>query len=177
MGARLQQETSIVAQALFVAIDGAVATLAQMPCPRRRRARACALIVALLGLGAAGCSSDRDGGTSRPTGTPDEVDVTALCRQLDVLATRADPVAAADVADPDTFTRTLDDAVDQYVADLRTLDEIAPEALHDAIDDVSRAMRRRDFAAALTARAPLDAFSAAECGAASTTTTVAPTAG
>ena len=75
----------------------------------------------------------------------------------------------ADVADPDAFTKTLDDAVDQYVADLRTLDKIAPEALHDAIGDVSRAMRRHDFAAALTARAPLDAFSAAECGAASTT--------
>jgi hypothetical protein len=110
----------------------------------------------------AGCSSGGGGGGgSAGSG----VDNHEACAQLDRLDRGADAIAQANIADPDVFAAEFDRAVDAYVADLAKLRKVAPESLHDPIDELRRDVSRHDFADGAPARAKLAAFATKKCGA------------
>ena len=114
--------------------------------------------------GIAGCGDDG--------GAAGEADDRAqeTCAVLDDLAGHALAVEQVNVADPDAFEATLDDAADAYADDLERLREVAPEHLDDPVDDVRRAVDDHDFEGALAARAPIDDYAAAACVAEPTST-------
>jgi hypothetical protein len=75
----------------------------------------------------------------------------------------ADGVARADVHDPDEFKKTLDDAVQEYVTNVRSLRAAAPRELGASLDRVESDVRQFRFDAARTDRARLDAYAARTC--------------
>jgi hypothetical protein len=87
------------------------------------------------------------------------------CAALDRLADTGAAVEHANVADPEAFADALSDAVHEYTGELDALRKVAPDELQDAIDEVDHAMSKHDFADAVAARAPLDAYAAAHCSA------------
>jgi hypothetical protein len=115
----------------------------------------------------AACSGGGGDGSSSSSGGGDGP--AATCAALDDLAGTAQAVEQADVTDPEAFEQTLERSVEQYTDRLDALRDVAPESLQRAIDRVERAVDKHDFPAALTARAPLDAYAAKECGPAAST--------
>jgi hypothetical protein len=84
-----------------------------------------------------------------------------LVAQLDATAAT---VARANVADPDAFKRTLENAVDRYVATVRELKRVTPADLRADLDRMEAAVHQYRFQDAATARASLDAFASTACG-------------
>jgi hypothetical protein len=99
--------------------------------------------------------------------TRSKADVCALVGQLDDTAST---VAKADVSDPDTFQKTLDGAVSDYVKTVRALRPLVPDRLHEDLDRLEAAIDQRDFSEALDARRALDGDDATACAASTTTT-------
>jgi hypothetical protein len=89
----------------------------------------------------------------------------------------ANTVAVADVHNPDTFKKTLDTAVRDYVANVRGLRAIAPADLHAGLTRVEADVQQYRFDVAATDRVGLDAYAARTCGrvAKTVTTTSGPT--
>jgi hypothetical protein len=116
------------------------------------------------GVVVAACSS---GGGSN-AGSRDE-----LCELVADLAATADAVETADVGDPESFQRALDDAVTRYVETVRRLRPLVPERLHDEVDHLEAAAEQHDFDEALAARRALAADEATACTSATTTSTQA----
>jgi hypothetical protein len=113
------------------------------------------------GVVVAACSS---GGASNRE-SKDEV-----CELVADLGDAGDAVAAADVADPESFRRALDDAVTRYVETVRKLRPLVPERLRDDLDHLEAAVEQYDFDEALTARRALAADEATACASATTST-------
>jgi len=156
----------MVAQAAFAATGRSVTTVTRMrlhPAPLARLGAGALAAVAVMALGA--CS----GGGSHSTSAPHRGDTKAACAQLARLEGHAGALAQVDVADPDAFNTALDRAVDDYVADLRKLRQVAPESLRPAIDDVQHAVVTHQFANGQAARAQLSAYEADHCTAPTTT--------
>ncbi len=99
----------------------------------------------------------------------------SACSFVSKLDDIANSVARADVHDPTTFKKTLDDAAHSYVANVRELRAVAPVELRSGLARVEADVQQYRFDAALTDRAALDAYAARPCGrvvtAATTTTT------
>jgi hypothetical protein len=114
------------------------------------------------------CGGGGGGGGSTKGDGPEQT-----CAALDRLAGTAVAVEQANVADPEAFADALSRSVHTYTAELDALRKVAPDELQDAIDDVDHAMSKHDFADAVAARAPLDAYAAAHCSAASAPTSLA----
>ena len=126
------------------------------------------LLVPLL-LGS--CGRVTGGSKSTKANTPSAC---SYVGKLDAIASR---VANADVHDPDTFKKTLDTAVHEYVTNVRELRAVAPADLSAGLQRVEADVQQYRFDAALTDRAALDSYAARTCGrsapAASSTTVVA----
>ena len=133
--------------------------------PRRRLQIAGVLLVPFL-LGACG----RVTGESKSTKT----NTPSACSYVTKLDDIARRVANADVHDPDTFKKTLDTAVHEYVTNVRELRAVAPADLSAGLQRVEADVQQYRFDAALTDRAALDSYAARTCGrsAPSTSTTV-----
>jgi hypothetical protein len=101
----------------------------------------------------------------------------AACTFVAKLDDIANAVRRADVRDPNTFKKTLDSAVHEYVANVRELRAVAPVELHAGLERVEADVQQYRFDAALTDRVPLDAYAARTCGRAvnAATTTSGPT--
>jgi hypothetical protein len=109
----------------------------------------------------AACSSGGGSGA----GSRDEI-----CMLVAELSDTGDAVAAADVADPESFRRALDDAVTRYVETVRKLRPLVPERLHDEVDRLEAAAEQYDFEEALAARRALAGDEATSCTSATTST-------
>jgi hypothetical protein len=114
-------------------------------------------------------------GCSHVTGSKSSKDDKPLtCTFIVKLDQIASTVAATDVHNPETFKHTLDGAVKEYVANVRSLRAIAPVDLHASLERVEADVQQYRFEAALTDRAALDAYAARTCDrVTSTATTVA----
>ncbi len=102
------------------------------------------------------------------------------CAYVAKLDTIADTVAKANVQDPDAFDKTLQTAVQDYVANVRELRANAPADLSTSLTQVEADVQQFRFDAAVTDRAPLDAYAARLCGRvapSSTASTSPPTTG
>ena len=86
------------------------------------------------------------------------------CAYVTKLDQIANTVAGADVRNPDTFKKTLDTAVRNYVTNVRALRAVAPADLATGLERVEADVQQYRFDAALTDRAPLDAYAARSCG-------------
>jgi hypothetical protein len=106
---------------------------------------------------AAGCSKVTGSKSSTP-GRP------LACTFIAKLDSIAHTVAQADVHDPDTFNATLQAAVRDYASNVRQLRAIAPSDLSASLARVEADVKQLRFDAALTDRAPLDAYAARSCG-------------
>jgi hypothetical protein len=122
------------------------------------------LLAACLFAGGALAACSGGGGDATSGSTGGGTGPAATCAALDDLAGTAQAMEQADVTDPEAFERTLERSVEQYTERLDALRDVAPESLQRAIDRVERAVDKHDFPAALTARAPLDAYATNECG-------------
>jgi hypothetical protein len=120
--------------------------------------------VALCAALSAACSG---GGGDGPLDNRAEV----ACALVDRLASTADIVTDADVADPDAFQRALDEGVSQYVSVIDDLRAVVPDRLGPSLDRLEAAVEQYDFDEALAARAPLDEYAAATCTNPTSTTT------
>ncbi len=118
--------------------------------------------VVALGAGACSSGSGAEHSTRKPPPCP-------LIEKLDETAAS---VAGADVADPDAFGRTLDQAVATYVSTVRQLRKETPSELHDDLERIGAAVDQYRFQDAVNARAALDTFAAMTCG---TATAAVPT--
>ena len=87
--------------------------------------------------------------------------VSTFVAKLDEIA---GAVKRANVRDPDTFKKTLDSAVHEYIANVRELRAVVPVELHSGLDRVEADVQQYRFDAALTDRGPLDAYAARTCG-------------
>ena len=85
----------------------------------------------------------------------------ALIAKLDHTAAT---VARADVADPVTFKKTLDAAVAQYLATLRSLRPRVPADAQRSVDRVIADVQQLRFDDARTDRAELNDYAERECG-------------
>ena|SRR5437763_4799310 len=88
----------------------------------------------------------------------------AACTFVAKLDEIAGAVKRANVRDPDTFKKTLDSAVHEYIANVRELRAVVPVELHSGLDRVEADVQQYRFDAALTDRGPLDAYAARTCG-------------
>ena len=132
-------------------------------------------LVVLVGLvvSIAACSSGGGGGSGSTTSSKSAKPGCATIAKLDEIA-RA--VGQADVHDPATFNKTFVTAVQAYVTNLRKLRGELPPALGSGLDKVEADVQQYRFDAALTDRAPLDAYASRTCGRVAqplTTTTIA----
>jgi len=127
----------------------------QMRTQALRRLRIAGLIV--VGVTAAGCSQVT-GSKSSKDGKPQPCTFVAKLDQI------ADTVATADVHDPDTFKKTLDTAVHDYVENVRSLRALAPVELRSGLTRVEADVQQYRFDAAVTDRGALDAYAARTCG-------------
>jgi hypothetical protein len=89
---------------------------------------------------------------------------TTACAYVAKLDDIAAGVARADVHDPVEFKKTLDTAVHDYVANVKSLREVAPNGLSTSLDRVESDVQQYRFDAALTDRSELDAYAARNCG-------------
>jgi hypothetical protein len=130
------------------------------------------LAVVIAAMIAAGCSKVSGGSKTPAAGKP------STCAFIAKLDTIANTVAKADVHNPDTFEATLQTAVNDYVANVRQLRAVAPTDLTASLERVEADVQQLRFDAAVTDRAPLDAYAARTCGrvASAATTTSKPTA-
>jgi hypothetical protein len=115
-------------------------------------------------LAACGATGSKSSGSGHSTAC-------AFVAKLDEIATS---VARADVHDPVEFRKTLDNAVHDYVNNVKSLRAVAPTELHASLDRVSADVQQYRFDAALADRAELDAYAERTCerapvGATSTT--------
>jgi hypothetical protein len=115
-----------------------------------------ALVVSAL---LASCSGSSAGSKASPSGA--HPGTCTFVARLDAIA---NSVAQADVHDPNTFKRTLDTAVRDYVTNVRDLRAVTPVELHDGLERVEADVQQYRFDAALTDRAELDAYAARSCG-------------
>ena len=113
------------------------------------------LVLVALSLCACSSSAGRDK-TTQPKQSP-----CPLVARLDQTAAM---VARADVRDPDAFKRTLDDAVNRYVATVRELKRVTPSDLKPDLDRMEAAVHQYRFQEAATARASIDTYAATTCG-------------
>jgi hypothetical protein len=109
-------------------------------------------------LATAACS----GGGASTLGSTAEQTATA-CALAGRLHQIAEPLASIDVADPDAFRRDFDAVVMQYVNTLDTLAESVPARLAPSVQRVERLVREGKYAAAATARVPVDDWLARVC--------------
>lgn len=93
-----------------------------------------------------------------------------LCALYDRLGETATQVEQADVSDPERFEASLQSAVDQYVASVEDLREVAPDELHEDLDRLGAAAAQFRFDDALDARVSLDEYAAERCSSATPTT-------
>ncbi len=127
----------------------------QMRAPALRRMRIVGLIVVAVTV--TGCSHVT-GSKSSQDGKPRPCTFIAKLDQI------ANTVATADVHDPDTFKKTLDTAVHEYVENVRSLRALAPLELRSGLTRVEADVQQYRFDAALTDRVALDAYAARTCG-------------
>jgi hypothetical protein len=120
-----------------------------------RRLRVAGLMV--VAVSAAGCSHVT-GSKSTKDGKP------LPCTFITELDQIANTVATADVRNPDTFQKTLDAAVRDYVANVHDLRAIAPQDLRAGLTRVEADVQQYRFDAARTDRVALDAYAARSCG-------------
>jgi hypothetical protein len=113
------------------------------------------LVFVSMSLGACSGGSGRDK-TTAPKQSP--------CPLVARLDQTAATVARADVRDPDAFKRTLDDAVNRYVATVRELKRVTPAELKPELDRMEAAVHQYRFQDAATARASIDTYTATTCG-------------
>ncbi len=112
----------------------------------------------------AGCSKVTGSKSSAP-------DRPAACTYVAKLDRIANTVATANVGDPVEFNKTLQTAVQDYVTNVRELRDIAPADLSSSLARVEADVQQFRFDAALTDRAPLDAYAARSCGRVASTAT------
>ncbi len=145
-----------------------------MPVQKRAPAAQWVPIVGALVVSAllASCSGNR--AASRSPGSAARPGACTFVARLDAIA---NSVAQADVHDPNTFKRTLDTAVRDYVTNVRDLRAVAPVELHDGLERVEADVQQYRFDAAFTDRSELDAYAARSCGRSlkTVTTTSGPT--
>lgn len=97
------------------------------------------------------------------------------CALIAKLDDTAATVARADVSDPNTFKKTLDAAVAQYLSTLRTLRPRVPAAAQRSVDRVIADVQQLRFDDARTDRAELNDYAEQQCGrTTATTSTTAP---
>ena len=89
----------------------------------RRRWSIVVLILLPIGVGACGSSGAAKSSKSSKSSK------SAACTTVAKLDEIADAVAHADVSDPDTFNKTLQTAVAEYVANVRSLETVVPSDL------------------------------------------------
>lgn len=99
----------------------------------------------------------------------------AACAYVAKLDAIAATVATTDVRNPDVFNEAFTAAVNDYVKNLSALRAVAPADLGAGLTRVEADVKQYRFDAALTDRAPLDAYAARECGRVVTAST--PTSG
>src|SRR5690242_7982792 len=119
----------------------------QMRAQALRRMRIAGLIV--VAVWAAGCSNGT-GSKASKDGKP------LPCTFIAKLDQIANTVATADVHNPDTFKKTLDTAVKEYVSNVRDLRAIAPDDLHAGLTRVEADVQQYRFDAARTDRVAVD---------------------
>ena len=125
-----------------------------------RRAIGSLLLAALLVVAATACSTGGGDALGSGTQAPDNG---VLCGYIAQLADSATALQQVDVRDPTTFTKSLDDAVHEYV---QTLDQIAPRVdanLKSTVRQVRSLVLAHRFADATAARVPLDTWTADHC--------------
>ncbi len=128
------------------------------------------LVPVALGALLTACSgSNGSKGSSAPNGKP------AACAYVAKLDTIAASVATTDVRNPDLFNESFTAAVNDYVKNLSSLRSVAPADLSASLTRVEADVKQYRFDAALTDRAPLDAYAARECG--RVVTAITPTSG
>jgi hypothetical protein len=115
-----------------------------------QRAAAC-----VLALVAAACSSGSAGSSKGGNGA---------CALITKLDDTAAVVARADVSDPTAFKKTLDNAVAQYLATLRSLRPRVPPAVQKSVDRVIADVQQLRFDDARSDRSELDDYAEHECG-------------
>src|SRR5665213_109174 len=99
----------------------------------------------------AGCSKV----TGSKSSTPGKPAACTYVAKLDVIA---NTVAKANAGDPDTFNKTLQTAVQDYVTNVQKLRASAPADLSPSLTRVEADVQQFRFDAAVTDRAPLDAY-------------------
>jgi len=105
----------------------------------------------------AGCSKV----TGSKSSTPGKPAACTYVAKLDVIA---NTVAKANAGDPDTFNKTLQTAVQDYVTNVQKLRASAPADLSPSLTRVEADVQQFRFDAAVTDRAPLDAYASRSCG-------------
>ena len=125
-----------------------------------RRPRIAALVCMPLALAAVLSSCGRVTGGSKST----KASTPSACTYVAKLDTIATTVANADVHQPDTFKKTLDTAVHDYVANVRQLRAVAPSDLSVGLQRIESDVQQYRFDAALADRAELDSYAARTCG-------------
>jgi hypothetical protein len=97
------------------------------------------------------------------------------CALIAKLDDTAATVARADVSDPATFKKTLDTAVAQYLATLRSLRSRMPADAQRSVDRVIADVQQLRFDDARTDRGELNDYAERKCGrTTATTSTTAP---
>jgi hypothetical protein len=125
---------------------------------RRRRIAALVCVPFVLAAVLSSCGRVSAGSKSTKASTP------SACAYVAKLDTIATTVANADVHQPDTFKKTLDTAVHDYVANVRQLRAVAPADLSSGLQRVEADVQQYRFDAALADRAELDSYAARTCG-------------
>ncbi len=113
------------------------------------------LVPVALGVLLTACSgSNGSKASSSSKGKP------AACAYVAKLDTIAAAVATTDVRNPDLFNESFTAAVNDYVKNLSSLRAVAPADLSASLTRVEADVKQYRFDAALTDRAPLDAYAA-----------------
>jgi hypothetical protein len=115
-------------------------------------------IAAVVGIAfaLAGCGGG-GGGASNPYGKA------PACPLLAELARTGQTVERADVSDPNTFDATLETAVSRYVETATKLRGAVPKHLQPDVQRMISAVRRKQFADAVSARTDIDDYAHAHC--------------
>jgi hypothetical protein len=105
----------------------------------------------------AGCSSGSGGGASNLANSQ------AVCTLVDRLDHTGEEVARADVKDPAAFSDALDTAVERYTEILDDLRKVAPQELHNELEQLHAAVEQYRFGDGVDAHAALDAYATRSC--------------
>jgi hypothetical protein len=114
-----------------------------------------------LSLVLAACGGGGSSGASPSSGT--KVDVQAACAALRDLQHAADGLRGVDAGDPDASEAALARGIAAYRAAVLRFERSGPASLRVSAEAVRAAVAARDFTRATTARASIDAWSAANC--------------